>query len=185
MRTSSILAKLITLASIVGIVAAQRSPSTCTASGQCGSGDLGGTRANLPRTFCLSCATVIPVMDAHTTMNIPTGSLKSDPSSPLTGRNPTSTVASRGGATTKSGSSSSSRNSSSSSSGSGGSSGSTPTGGTSSGSGSGSGGSSDGTVAPAAITTAPGGSTGVAARSGGSVVAVVLLGSLVGFLESW
>jgi len=65
---------------------------------------------------------------------------------------------------------------------------STPTGGTdsgsSSGSGSGSRGSSGGTVAPAATFTAPGGSTGVAARNGGSVVALVLLGSLVGLLGS-
>ena len=59
MSSSSILAKLITLASIVGIVGAQRSPwtnstavpitvtgvipTTCTASGRCGPGDLGGT----------------------------------------------------------------------------------------------------------------------------------------------
>jgi len=59
MRSSSILEKLITLASIVGIVAAQRNPSmnstafpingtgviptTCTASWQCRSQDLGGT----------------------------------------------------------------------------------------------------------------------------------------------
>ena len=63
-------------------------------------------------------------------------------------------------------------------------SGSTPTGGTSSGSGSGSGGSSRGTAAPAATTTAPGGATGVAAKNGGSVLAVMLLGSLVGLLGS-
>jgi len=59
MRSSSILEKLITLTSIVGIVAGQRSPSmnstvvpiivtgvipkTCTASGQCRSQDLGET----------------------------------------------------------------------------------------------------------------------------------------------
>ena len=62
-----------------------------------------------------------------------------------------------------------------------------PTGSSKSGSssGSGSGGSSGGTVAPAATTTAPGGSTGVAARNSGSIVAVVLLGSLVGLLGSW
>ena len=53
-----------------------------------------------------------------------------------------------------------------------------------SGSGSGSGGGSDGTVAPVATTTTPGGSTGIAARNGWSVVAVVLLGMLVGLLGS-
>jgi len=63
-------------------------------------------------------------------------------------------------------------------------SGSTHTGGTGSGSGSGSGGSSGGRVAPAGTTTAPGGPTGDAARNRGSLVAVILLGSLVGLLGS-
>jgi len=68
-------------------------------------------------------------------------------------------------------------------------SGGTPTGGTGSGSGSGSGSgggsggsSSGGSVAPAATSTKSPGSTGAAARNGGSVVAVVLLGSLVWLL---
>ena len=53
MRSSSILAKLITLASIVGSPSTTSTafptidtdviPTTCTASGQCGSEDLGGT----------------------------------------------------------------------------------------------------------------------------------------------
>ena len=106
-----------------------------------------------------------PIRDPKISMNTPTGSLKSDTSSPPTGGNPTSTGASGGGATTKSGS--------------------TSIGGTGSGSGSGSGGSSGGTVAPAATTIAPGGSTGVATRNGESIVAVVLLGSLVELLGSW
>ncbi|PUU72301.1 hypothetical protein B9Z19DRAFT_1138144 [Tuber borchii] len=156
MHSLSILAKSIMLASIFEIVAAQGAPwtdtmaftiigtgvipTTCTAGGQCGSGDLVGTAASLPVTSC-SCTTYTPttirgtpapIRGTKTTMKISAGSLQSD-TSPLTG------------------------------------------------SGSGSG----GMVALAATTTAPGGSTGVAAMNGGSVVAVVLLGSLVGLLGSW
>jgi len=97
---------------------------------------------------------------------------------PPTGGNPTSMCASVGVATTKSGSTPTGGTGATAKSGS------LATGGTGSGSGNGSGGSSGGTVAPAATTTAPGGSTGVAARNSRSLVAVVLLGLLVGLLGS-
>ncbi|PUU72299.1 hypothetical protein B9Z19DRAFT_1097541 [Tuber borchii] len=96
MRASSILAKLIMLASIFGIVAAQGAPwtdtmaftiigtgvipTTCTAGGQCGSGDLGRTISNIPITSCSSCLTIIPptgtpvpISGTKTTMKVPTG----------------------------------------------------------------------------------------------------------------
>lgn len=203
MRSSSILAKLVTLASIVGIVAATGdvsvsligSPTTtiseCTASGGCKSVPLPKTTTDIPSTTCKSCqtSTSSPVPTPPTvtpptvtpptvtpptpkgnnhTVTTPTGPPKNSTIYP-TGGNRTSTTGSGGGATTKSGSA--------------------PTGGSGSGSGGGSGGSSGGagsstgTGAPAAATTSsPAGSSGVADRNGASMVAVVVLGSLVWLL---
>ncbi|PUU73732.1 hypothetical protein B9Z19DRAFT_1068745 [Tuber borchii] len=206
MCSSSILAKLITCASIFGIVVAQRSPltsstaftttvtsvipTTSTDSGQCRSRDLGGTTANLQITFCIdgsAAGTPDPIRDTKTTLDILTGWLKSEaPSgpSPILSPIPTDTGTSRGSGTTKSGSTPTGGTGDTTKSGS------TPTGSTGDTAKSGSThttGTGNTTKSNSTSTggTGSGPSSGAAVRNGGSVVAVVLLGSLVGFLGSW
>lgn len=234
MRSSSILVKFVTLASVIGIVAAtgdvdvkvvecSKCDSCCKSGVQCISGSAMGYGGYtcLPLSFTTQMPTTLKLPGgATTTTSSPRTTCTSGAGGPCrpteTGKSPSvpipttrgnntivttgptrnttivvpTSISRPGNSTSRPGnqtSTTATRSSGGSGGGAGTGTGSTPTGGSGSGSGSGSGGGAGGagtTIVPAATTSRPAGSTstGAADRNGGSVLAVVVLGSLVWFL---